>query len=133
MELSPTEAAFAHFLRTVGTAALTRFLRTVGTAAIELARDLENAPQDRGRHALDEAGLGSLQRQVAGAPGMDTEEGVSPRHIAEYLDRGDEPNIRTALAAMQKRGVAEMVPGIKPQRWRLAPQYRSTLAPVDHV
>lgn len=56
---------------------------------------------------------------------MDTKEGVSPRRIAEHLDRGDEPNIRTALTAMQKRGVTEMVPGIKPQRWRLAPPYRS--------
>ncbi|MFE9107603.1 hypothetical protein [Actinomadura geliboluensis] len=64
---------------------------------------------------------------------MDTEEGTSPREIAEYLDRGDEPNIRTALTAMQKRGVAEMVPGIKPQRWRLASPYRPTPAPIDYV
>jgi hypothetical protein len=112
--------------------ALARFLRTVGAAALELARDLENASPDRGRRTLDDAGLGSLQRQVAEAPGMDTEEGVSPRQIAGHLDRSDEPNIRTALTAMQKRGVAEMVPGMKPQRWRLALPYRSALSPVDH-
>jgi hypothetical protein len=55
---------------------------------------------------------------------MDSEAGVSPRQITQHLDRGDEPNIRTALAAMQKRGVTELVPGAVPQRWRLAAPYR---------
>jgi hypothetical protein len=57
-------------------------------------------------------------------PGMDTQEGVSPRQITQYLERGDEPNIRTALAAMQRRGVTELVPASGPQRCRLAPPYR---------
>ncbi|TMR06951.1 hypothetical protein ETD83_02785 [Actinomadura soli] len=105
--------------------ALARFLRTVSAAALELARELENASSDRGRRSLDDAALGSLQRQVAEAPGMDTQDGVSPRQIAGHLKRDDEPNIRTALAAMQKRGVTERVPEVKPQRWRLAPPYRS--------
>jgi hypothetical protein len=55
---------------------------------------------------------------------MDSEAGISPRQIAQHLNRGDEPNVRTALAAMQKRGVTELVPGAVPQRWRLAAPYR---------
>jgi hypothetical protein len=109
---------------TPGGRAVGRFLRTISTAALELAQELETAAADQGQRSLDDVGLGSLQRQVADAPGMDTEEGVSPRNIAQHLDRTDEPNIRTALAAMRKRGVAELAPGAGPQRWRLAEPYR---------
>jgi len=73
---------------------------------------------------LESANLGSLQQRVAKAPDMDSEQGASPREIAQQLERGDEPNIRTALAAMQKRGVTELVPGAVPQRWRLTAPYR---------
>jgi hypothetical protein len=55
---------------------------------------------------------------------MDTDEGVSPRQITQSLERQDEPNIRTALVAMHKRGVVERAPGPGPQRWRLAEPYR---------
>src|ERR1700719_2084840 len=92
-----------------GKYAFARFLRTVSAAALELAQQLEaeGLPM-RARLSIDDANLGSLQRQVAMASGMASEEGVSPRQIAQELDRGDEPNIRTALTAMQKRGVAEL-------------------------
>jgi hypothetical protein len=78
--------------------------------------------------SLDDANLGSLQRQVAQVPGMESDVGISPRQIAQYLDRGDEPNVRTALSALQRRGVAELVPDVSPQRWRLTPAYRSPLS-----
>jgi hypothetical protein len=107
--------------------ALARFFRTLGSAALELAQELETAtPDAQGRLSIEQANLGSLQRQVAAVPGMDSEAGISPRQIAQHLDRSDEPNIRTALAAMQKRGVTELVPAAVPQRWRLAGPYRST-------
>jgi hypothetical protein len=104
--------------------AIARFLRTLSTAALELAQDLEAAPAEHARRSLEDASLGSLQRQVAEAPGMNSDQGVSPRQITVHLDRNDEPNIRTALAAMQKRGVTELVPEPGPQRWRLTSQYR---------
>jgi hypothetical protein len=105
--------------------AFARFLRTVSAAALELAQELEaESPPEQARLSIEDANLGSLQRQVATASGMDTEEGVSPRQIAQQLDRGDEPNIRTALTAMHKRGVAELVPGKTPQHWRLTALYR---------
>jgi hypothetical protein len=105
--------------------ALARFFRTLSSAALELARELEaGSLGGQGWLSIEQANLGSLQRQVAAAPGMDSEAGVSPRQITQHLDRADEPNVRTALAAMQKRGVAELVPGAVPQRWRLAAPYR---------
>jgi hypothetical protein len=105
--------------------AFARFFRTLGSAALELAQELESETVSaQGLLSIDRANLGSLQRQVAEAPGMDSEAGTSPREITQHLERGDEPNIRTALAAMQKRGVAELVPGAVPQRWRLASIYR---------
>lgn len=113
MESSPSTYAFA------------RFLRAVSAAALELAQQLEaETLPAQARLSIEEAKLGSLQRQIATASGMDTDEGVSPRQIAQQLDRGDEPNIRTALTAMQKRGVAELVPGKTPQHWRLTALYR---------
>lgn len=105
--------------------AFARFLRTVSAAALELAQQLEaEGLPTQARLSIDDANLGSLQRQVAMASGMDSQKGVSPRQIAQELDRGDEPNIRTALAAMQKRGLAELVPGRTPQHWRLTALYR---------
>jgi hypothetical protein len=106
--------------------ALARFFRALSTAALDLAQELEaERPSGDGSLSIEDANLGSLQRQVAEAPGMRSEAGVSPRQIAQHLDRRDEPNIRTALAAMQKRGVTELVPGSGPQRWRLTLPYRS--------
>jgi hypothetical protein len=105
--------------------ALARFLRTFAAAALDLAEEMESAsPGHQGWRTIESANLGSLQQQVAGAPGMYREQGASPKEITQHLRRVDEPNIRTALAAMRKRGVAELVPGAAPQRWRLRAPYR---------
>ena len=104
--------------------AFARFLRALSAAALELAQELETAPLGQGQRSLDDAGLGSLQRQVAEAPGMDSDQGVSPRQITQHLERGDEPNVRGALERMRDRGVTELVPGPGPQRWRLTAVYR---------
>ena len=111
--------------------AIAQFLRTLSSAALDLAAALEGeglgppTPGESDRWlSVDKVGLGSLQLQIAHAPGMATDEGVSPRQITQHLSRGDEPNIRTALAALQKRNVAEMVPDATPQRWRLKAVYR---------
>ncbi|MGH3157868.1 MAG: hypothetical protein ACRDNF_15005 [Streptosporangiaceae bacterium] len=110
---SPADAAFA------------RFFRSLSAAALDLAQELEAGQWgEPGALSLDDANLGSLQRKVANVLEMMNEEGVSPRQIAQHLDRGDEPSIRTALGAMQKRGVAELIPAVSPQRWRLTLAYR---------
>jgi hypothetical protein len=112
MQPSPTDRAFA------------RFFRALSTAALQLAQDLEaGTPEDPGSLALEEAGLGTLQRAIVGTPGIDSEVGISPREITQQLVRDDEPNVRTALSAMEKRGITELVRGVMPQRWRLTPSY----------
>jgi hypothetical protein len=104
--------------------ALARFLRALALAATEAAEEIEVGSRiSQGSLSLAEAGLGSLQHNIATTPGMDTETGISPREITHQLDRGDEPNVRTALAAMAKRGITELVPGAAPQRWRLTRPY----------
>jgi hypothetical protein len=105
--------------------ALARFFRALGSAALDLAKDLESKnAEEQGWLSIDQASLGSLQRQVAEVPGINSEVGMSPREITRQLTRDDEPNIRTALAAMAKRGVTELVPAATPQRWRLTAAYR---------
>lgn len=107
-----------------GDYALARFFRTVGTAALQLAEDLEaGSPSKQGGLSLEDANLGALQQLVAEAPALDNEAGVAPREITLLIGRDDEPNVRGALAALEKRGVAEQVPGVSPQRWRLARSY----------
>jgi len=102
--------------------AIARFMRVLSAAALELAGQLESArpalPQD-----LDRAGLGSLQLSVAKTLHRYGTEGISPRTITDDLDRGDEPNVRTALSSLEKKGVAERVPGVVPQKWRLTTRY----------
>lgn len=107
-----------------GDRALAKFLRTVSEAALQLAQDLEADPApEQGWLSLEHANLGALQQQVTEAPGLDNEAGVSPREITLQIGRDDEPNVRSALAALEKRGVAEQVPGVSPQRWRLTRPY----------
>jgi hypothetical protein len=50
-------------------------------------------------------------------------EGWKTGEIARMVDM-NQPNAYLTLQALQKQGVAEMVPGSDPQRWRLLPRYR---------
>lgn len=106
---------------------LIRFLRQLSDLAATAARELEmggGAAQAQRGASLADVQLGSLQAAIVRAPGMADEDGVKPRAIAEYLERGDEPNVRMALQALAKRGVTELVPGSSPQRWRLSEAFR---------
>jgi hypothetical protein len=74
---------------------------------------------------VEEAGLGTLQRAVAEALTQASDDnGLSPREVAQLLRRGDEPNVRTALNRLRDRGVAELIPDLPTQRWRLAAKWR---------
>ncbi len=98
---------------------------TLSAAALELAQELESDKHGKtGVLSLDNAGLGTLQRPIADLPGVNTDNGLSPREIAKQLDRSDEPNIRDALDRMQARGVVELVPGATFKRYRLTEPYR---------
>ena len=108
--------------------AFSRFLRSVGDACATLAREVEAARPSPGEDAeslsLNALGLGSLQQAVADVLGTTDESGISPREITDALGRADEPNVRTALESLRKKGVAELLPVWRPQRWRLAEAYR---------
>jgi hypothetical protein len=109
--------------------AMAQFMRTLGNAALQLASELERTTPSRPQRSIEDAGLGALQRAVAEVLiDADPEAGLSPREIAKLLDRGDEPNIRSALNRMRERGVAESIPDLPAQRWRLTTAYRADVA-----
>lgn len=104
--------------------AIAQFMRTLSRAAAELADVLER-PRGMTRRSVKDIGLGSLQLAVAQIlASVESARGSSPREVARALDRGDEPNIRTALNKLGERGVAELVPDLPTQRWRLTEPYR---------
>ena len=103
-------------------------MRTLSAAALDLARELESGDADGAHHLnIEDADLGSLQLSVARLlANADTSHGVSPRELASAMDRPDEPNVRSALNRLGERGLAELVPGIATQRWRLTAPYRAS-------
>jgi alkylated DNA nucleotide flippase Atl1 len=70
-------------------------------------------------------GRGQRQEQILAAPGLATEDGMKSADVALAIDY-DGPNTHTSLQALQKAGLVELVAGVTPQRWRLAPRYRTT-------
>lgn len=70
---------------------IARFLREVAKLAVDLADELESMETaDQMLRSLDSAGLGSLQRLVAEAPGMETSGGCLHEQS---------PNISVALTS----------------------------------
>lgn len=112
---------------TVSDLATARFMRTLSAAALELARELEStAPgTESPRINIEDTGLGTLQQAVSRVLAKaHAADGISPREIANAMDRSDEPNVRSALNRLAERGVAERVPDLPTQRWRLTAPYR---------
>ena len=108
--------------------ALARFFRTLSTSALELARELESTVQVAGTpHIhLPDAALGKLQLAIATILATaDPVHGISPREVTKAMDRNDEPNIRTTLYRLGHLGIAERLPHLSTQRWRLTELYRS--------
>jgi alkylated DNA nucleotide flippase Atl1 len=110
--------------------ALAKFLTRLAAAAQELAEELHGAPElvpddDRGAPS----GLGSRQAQtfavLAGAP----DEGLSTAEIAKAMNGYDVPNAYLTLRRLEQMDIAELIPGSKPQRWRLHPKHRSNAGP----
>lgn len=109
--------------------ALAGFFRDLAASAIRVADELD-APlsADCG---TDLSSLGFLQRWIARTPDMYTEQGVTARRIMEVTGRHDEPNIRSSLDGMTRRGFAELVPGhTRPLRFRMTERFRKEGPPA---
>ncbi|MFI6782836.1 hypothetical protein [Micromonospora sp. NPDC050276] len=109
--------------------ALAKFARAQGDLYLNLAADLEAAAQvpDLTVDAEVEipTGRGQRQQQILAVPGLATETGMKTADVAAAIGY-DGPNTHTSLQALHKAGLVEPVSGATPQRWRLAPRYRTT-------
>jgi hypothetical protein len=109
--------------------ALAGFFRDLAASATRLADELDTpTPSDSG---TDLSSLGFLQRWIARTPEMYTEQGVTARRIMEVIGRNDEPNVRSSLDGMIRRGFAELVPGhTRPLRFRMTERFREEGPPA---
>ena len=109
--------------------ALAKFARAQAALFSDLAAELEAAAQVPNLTAEGDievpTGRGQRQQQILAVPGLATEDGMKSADVALAIGY-DGPNTHTSLQALQKAGLVELVPGVTPQRWRLAPRYRTT-------
>jgi alkylated DNA nucleotide flippase Atl1 len=109
--------------------ALAKFSRTTADAFLALAADLEAAspvPDLRTEDAVElPVGRGQRQQQILDLPGLAAEEGMKTSDIASAITY-EVPNTHSTLQALERAGLVEMLTGVAPQRWRLAPRYRTT-------
>jgi alkylated DNA nucleotide flippase Atl1 len=108
--------------------ALAKFARVAGDALHALASDLEAAtsvPDFAAEEVEVPVGRGERQQQILELPGLATEDGMKTSDVATAIDY-DVPNTYSTLQALHRAGLVEMISGATPQRWRLAPRYRTT-------
>jgi alkylated DNA nucleotide flippase Atl1 len=108
--------------------ATAKFARTVGDALLTLAGDLESttpAPDFEAEEVEIPVGRGQRQQQILEVSGLATEEGMKTSDVATAIDY-EVPNTWSTLQALERAGLVEMISGVTPQRWRLAPRYRTT-------
>jgi alkylated DNA nucleotide flippase Atl1 len=107
---------------------LAKFARTAGEALLTLATDLEAAapvPELADEEVAVPVGRGQRQQQILELAGLRTEEGMKTAEVAAAIDY-EIPNTYSTLQTLERAGLVEMIPGVTPQRWRLAPRYRTT-------
>ncbi|MDP9435985.1 MAG: helix-turn-helix domain-containing protein [Actinomycetota bacterium] len=110
------------------TLALARFARVTGNALLTLAADLEtsSAVPDLAVEEVEiPVGRGQRQQQILEVAGLAAEEGLKTSDVASAISY-EVPNTYSTLQALERAGMVELVPGVTPQRWRLAPRYRTT-------
>ncbi len=116
--------------------AVAKFARTTAGALLSLASDLEaTAPLPELTEDEDLAvpvGRGQRQQQILELPGLGTEQGLKTAEVAGGINY-EVPNTYSTLQALERAGLVEMVPGVTPQTWRLAPRYRTTSAVFKRV
>lgn len=104
--------------------AVGRFLRATGNAALVLADELAGmgtAPAPISppvAPSVPLTGLGHRQQQVVQELQKARSAGERTGVIAAVVGM-DHPNTLLTLRALEKKGIAELVPGSKPQQWRL--------------
>jgi len=122
--MDPTiAAATASFLRRLEPA-----LRDAALAARELAATLdvvsERTDEPQQGAAAVPAARGPRQQDIVNVlMKSDGDEGLKTGEIAKQVTM-DQPNAYLTLQSLQKQEIVEMVPGVQPQHWRLAPKYR---------
>ena len=108
----------------------TQFLsKLLAASAAQLADEPDAPPPPNS--GTDLSSLGFLQHWIACTPDMYTEQGMTARQITEVTGRHDEPNIRSSLDGMIRRGFAELVPGsTRPLRFRMTERFRKEGPPA---
>jgi len=107
-----------------------RLARTMANALTAFADDMEVQAlysTATGEEAEVEVPVGRGQRQQAilGLEALAGEEGLKTADIASAIDY-EATNTHGTLQALDRAGLVELVPNASPQRWRLAPRYRTT-------
>lgn len=110
--------------------AVARFSRAMADALLALASDLEetSALPDLTDGEIDlPVGRGQRQQQILEVAGLASAEGMKTSDVASSIGY-EVPNTYSTLQALERAGLVEMIPGVSPQHWRLAPRYRATSA-----
>ena len=115
-------------LTTTHTETLARCASILSSAFAEIAREFEKAiviPDASNDDVELPVGRGLRQQQVIEVPGLATEQGLKTSDIATAIGY-EVPNTHSTLQALERAGLVELIPKETPQRWRLAPRYRTT-------
>ena len=108
--------------------ALARWATAQAAVFQQLAEDLEASSElDLGEEGVPE-GLGSRQKLVYGILSQATDDGLPTSQIA-FKMKYEVPNTYLTLQSLARSGLAELVAGSKPQRWRLSPKVRGSAGP----
>lgn len=106
------------------TAALADLANTVGSALLTYA-DRVHPPRAAAERDLSSLGLGPRQLEIMNLAGLDTEEGMSTREVADAIGGYNAANTHRALQSLSAQGLIEDLPHGEHVRWRLTPTYRA--------
>lgn len=112
------------------TEALARFMTRLAAAAQDLASELQAG--DSSEPIEEEGpptGLGARQEAVYAILHGATDEGLTTSEISQAMGGYDVPNTYLTLRRLEQLSLVELLPGSKPQRWRLHPRQRGTAGP----
>jgi len=112
--------AVAAFLRRIAPA-----LTEIATAVTELASGFESTTVLSATEAIPAPPTRGPRQQaiVATLMACESDDGLKTGEIAAAVEM-DQPNAYTTLQTLQNQGIVEMIPGVQPQRWRIAAKYR---------
>lgn len=113
------------------TQAWARLAARVADALMEFAAAASEGERSEETEVSDEvpAGLGERQRQAyEHLLAADASQGVGTGAVSSAINY-DFSNTYMTLRRLQQMGLAELVPGSKPQRWRVQPQPKQTADP----